>query len=215
MTTTNIWRESCAIVGVGSFVVGAWARARPSHPGSSARGQPRQSSRARAPGRLSRCAARAGGIFGALLGPVFYAFETTNPAQADLPLRMQLRLAGRDIAARSRTWGKNFGVIGGLFSVSECFVAKVRGARRAGCASDIRLLTPKYLPRTCATSSAEQTRAAHDMWNPVIGGCITGGGLAARGGPQACAFGCAGFAAFSLAIEAAGFGQHGSHGGDE
>lgn len=70
----------------------------------------------------------AGGIFGALLGPVFYAFETTNPAQADLPLRMQLRLAGRDIASRSRTWGKNFGVIGGLFSVSECFVAKVRSA---------------------------------------------------------------------------------------
>ncbi|KAG8464796.1 hypothetical protein KFE25_010164 [Diacronema lutheri] len=145
VTTTNIWRESCAIIGVGSFVVG--------------------------------------GIFGALLGPVFYAFETTNPAQAELPLRMQLRLAARDVASRSRTWGKNFGVIGGLFSVSECFVAK--------------------------------TRAAHDMWNPVIGGCITGGGLAARGGPQACAFGCAGFAAFSLAIEAAGFGQHGGHGGDD
>lgn len=73
----------------------------------------------------------AGGLLGAALGPVFYAFETSNPVYADLPLRQQLRIAGRDIAARSRTWGRNFGVLGGLFSVSECFVAKVRSAARA------------------------------------------------------------------------------------
>jgi hypothetical protein len=77
----------------------------------------------------------AGGLLGAALGPVFYAFETSNPAYADLPLKQQLRIAGRDIASRSRTWGRNFGVLGGLFSVSECFVAKVRGGelvRRCG-----------------------------------------------------------------------------------
>ena len=78
--------------------------------------------------------------------------------------------------------------------------------------------------------------------NPILGGCITGGVLAANGarslpffwpvflegraahdeeltctvvracslsaaGPQAMAFGCAGFAAFSAAIDALGFGQ--------
>lgn len=135
-----------------------------------------------------------------LLGPVFYAFETTNPAHAELPLKQQLRLAGRDIAQRSRTWGKNFGAIGGLFSVSECFVAKVRArpACRGRCVAS-RLIHGLRV----------QARGANDMWNPVIGGCITGGGLAARSGPQACAVGCAGFAAFSLAIEAIGFGQHG------
>ena len=84
-----------------------------------------------APPRAPARARRTGGLLGAALGPVFYAFETSNPAYADLPLRQQLRIAGRDIAARSRTWGRNFGVLGGLFSVSECFVAKVRGRSRA------------------------------------------------------------------------------------
>ena len=53
----------------------------------------------------------------------------------------------------------------------------------------------------------EKTRARHDRWNPIIGGCITGGVLAANAGPQAMCFGCAGFAAFSAAIDAMGLGQ--------
>jgi import inner membrane translocase subunit TIM22 len=47
----------------------------------------------------------------------------------------------------------------------------------------------------------EGFRAKNDMTNGVLAGCITGGVLAAPAGPQAAAFGCAGFAAFSLAIE--------------
>lgn len=47
----------------------------------------------------------------------------------------------------------------------------------------------------------EQERGVHDMANAVYAGCATGGFLAMQAGPQAMFFGCAGFAAFSLAIE--------------
>ena len=48
----------------------------------------------------------------------------------------------------------------------------------------------------------EGFRAKNDLANGVIAGCITGGALAAPAGPSAAALGCAGFAAFSLAIDA-------------
>ncbi|CZR56686.1 probable mitochondrial import inner membrane translocase subunit TIM22 [Phialocephala subalpina] len=48
----------------------------------------------------------------------------------------------------------------------------------------------------------EGFRAKNDWKNGVIAGCITGGALAAPAGPQAAALGCAGFAAFSAAIDA-------------
>ncbi|KAG4424284.1 Tim17/Tim22/Tim23/Pmp24 family-domain-containing protein [Cadophora sp. MPI-SDFR-AT-0126] len=48
----------------------------------------------------------------------------------------------------------------------------------------------------------EGFRAKNDLANGVLAGCITGGVLAAPAGPQAAALGCAGFAAFSAAIDA-------------
>ncbi|WLF79492.1 Mitochondrial import inner membrane translocase subunit tim22 [Lodderomyces elongisporus] len=47
----------------------------------------------------------------------------------------------------------------------------------------------------------ESFRAKHDLYNGVSAGCITGAGLAIKAGPQAAFVGCAGFAAFSLAID--------------
>jgi import inner membrane translocase subunit TIM22 len=47
----------------------------------------------------------------------------------------------------------------------------------------------------------EGYRAKNVLSNGVIAGCITGGVLAAPAGPQAAALGCAGFAAFSAAID--------------
>ncbi|TGZ77162.1 Tim17-domain-containing protein [Ascodesmis nigricans] len=47
----------------------------------------------------------------------------------------------------------------------------------------------------------EGFRAKNDMYNGVAAGCITGAALAAGAGPQAAAVGCAGFAAFSAAID--------------
>ncbi|GME97643.1 unnamed protein product [Ambrosiozyma monospora] len=47
----------------------------------------------------------------------------------------------------------------------------------------------------------ESFRAKNDIYNGTIAGCITGGGLAIKSGPQAALVGCAGFAAFSSAID--------------
>lgn len=47
----------------------------------------------------------------------------------------------------------------------------------------------------------ESVRAKNDIYNGLWAGCLTGGGLAYKSGPQAAVVGCAGFAAFSLAID--------------
>jgi mitochondrial import inner membrane translocase subunit TIM22 len=47
----------------------------------------------------------------------------------------------------------------------------------------------------------ERERGTRDIQNAIYGGCVTGAALAYQAGPQAMAFGCAGFAAFSGIIE--------------
>lgn len=49
--------------------------------------------------------------------------------------------------------------------------------------------------------SVESLRAKHDIYNGVSAGCITGAALSIKAGPQAAMIGCAGFAAFSTAID--------------
>lgn len=49
--------------------------------------------------------------------------------------------------------------------------------------------------------SIESLRAKHDIYNGVSAGCITGAALSIKAGPQAAFVGCAGFAAFSVAID--------------
>ena len=93
-----------------------------------------------------------------------------SAAIADLPIRQQLRLGLRDMGRQSFSSAKNFGLIGAVFSGTECCI--------------------------------EGLRAKNDLWNGVLGGCVTGGALAAKAGPQAMVVGCAGFAAFSAAIDA-------------
>jgi import inner membrane translocase subunit TIM22 len=94
-----------------------------------------------------------------------------NSAQtiANLPLRQQLRQGFKDMGTRSWSSAKNFGVVGAIFSGTECCI--------------------------------EGLRAKNDIYNGVSAGCITGGVLAASAGPQAAVVGCAGFAAFSAAID--------------
>ena len=48
----------------------------------------------------------------------------------------------------------------------------------------------------------EGYRAKSDLYNSVSAGCVSGALLAYKAGPQAAALGCAGFAAFSTAIDA-------------
>ena len=40
-----------------------------------------------------------------------------------------------------------------------------------------------------------------DVWNAAMGGCVTGAAMSSKQGPQAMAFGCGGFAAFSLVAD--------------
>lgn len=48
----------------------------------------------------------------------------------------------------------------------------------------------------------EKARGKHDVLNGGLSGCATGAILAVKQGPQAAGLGCAGFAAFSIAIDA-------------
>jgi len=103
--------------------------------------------------------------------PLSSTFPGTPGAAAisDLPFRQQLKLGLKDMARSSYSSAKNFGMIGAIFSGTECCI--------------------------------EGLRAKNDIWNGVIGGCLTGGALARNAGPQAVGIGCVGFAAFSAAID--------------
>ncbi|KAK7713980.1 Mitochondrial import inner membrane translocase subunit tim22 [Botryosphaeria dothidea] len=112
-----------------------------------------------------------GAIFGLFMSSMRYDTPLTPQGQeiAKLPLRQQLRAGFKEMGRASYSSGKNFGLIGAVFSGTECAI--------------------------------EGLRAKNDLLNGVAAGCITGGALAAKAGPQATAVGCAGFAAFSAAID--------------
>ncbi|KAF7730037.1 Mitochondrial import inner membrane translocase subunit tim22 [Apophysomyces ossiformis] len=75
---------------------------------------------------------------------------------------------------------------------------KDMGTRSYSMAKNFAVVGAIYSGTECCI---ESYRAKNDIYNSVAAGCFTGGVLAARAGPQAAAFGCAGFAAFSSAIE--------------
>ena len=124
-------------------------------------------------------------VMGAGLGVVWGVFTTSmgtgvnsfgvQPGQpgwvdpATLTTRESLRLTYRDMARASKSSARSFGLIGGVYTATECTIEKARGR--------------------------------HDLTNAIAAGCLTGGMLAARGGPQATAIGCAGFAAFGYAMD--------------
>ncbi|MCJ1437226.1 Mitochondrial import inner membrane translocase subunit tim22 [Xylographa pallens] len=112
-----------------------------------------------------------GGAFGLFMSSMSYDTPLTAAGQqlTNLPVREQLRRGFKDMGSRSFSSAKNFGIVGAIFSGTECCI--------------------------------EGFRAKNDMTNGIAAGCITGGVLGAKAGPQAAAIGCAGFAAFSTAIE--------------
>lgn len=72
------------------------------------------------------------------------------------------------------------------------------GNRMYSSAKNFGYIGMVYLGVEC---SIESLRAKHDIYNGVSAGCITGAGLSIKGGPQAAAIGCLGFAAFLWAID--------------
>lgn len=72
------------------------------------------------------------------------------------------------------------------------------GSRSYSSAKNFGLIGAMFAGTECCI---EGLRAKNDWKNSVSAGCITGGILGAKAGPQAAALGCGGFAAFSAAID--------------
>lgn len=77
-------------------------------------------------------------------------------------------------------------------------ILREMGSRTWSSAKNFALIAALFTGFECAM---ESYRARHDLTNTLVAGCMTGGVLGAKGGPKSALFGCAGFAAFSVAIE--------------
>ncbi|XP_074292293.1 mitochondrial import inner membrane translocase subunit TIM22-4 [Silene latifolia] len=78
------------------------------------------------------------------------------------------------------------------------YTAKQMGTRSWSNCKTFALMGLMFSASECII---EKWRAKHDSTNSAVAGCVTGGALAAKGGPQAACVGCAGFAAFSIILE--------------
>jgi len=78
------------------------------------------------------------------------------------------------------------------------YTAKQMGRRSISNAKTFAVMGLIFSAAECVI---EKARAKHDTTNTAVAGCVTGGALAVKGGPKATCIGCAGFAAFSVAIE--------------
>ena len=94
------------------------------------------------------------------------------------------------MGSRSFSSAKNFGLVGAIFAGTECCIEGV-SVDSTGMAVFWIVLRKIFM----------QYRAKNDLTNGIAAGCLTGGALGAKAGPQAAALGCAGFAAFSAAID--------------
>ena len=76
---------------------------------------------------------------------------------------------------------------------------KDMGSRSYSSAKNFAIVGALFSGTECCI---EGLRAKNDLTNGIAAGCVTGGILGAQAGPQAALLGCAGFAAFSAAIDA-------------
>lgn len=70
--------------------------------------------------------------------------------------------------------------------------------KSGGWAKSFGILTAAFGGVECVV---EKYRGKHDVWNPMLSGCVVGGTMSAKGGPAAACIGCAGFAGFSLIVD--------------
>ena len=95
------------------------------------------------------------GLAGIVLGAVLAPFNSSMQAQIEhLPLRQQFVRGGQEIAAQSKSWGKNLAVIGAVFSTTECFVEKARGR------TDVR----NQIGGGCLTGAISRTARGRRRW---------------------------------------------------
>ncbi|KAL2821812.1 Tim17/Tim22/Tim23/Pmp24 family-domain-containing protein [Aspergillus cavernicola] len=69
-----------------------------------------------------------GGVFGLFMASMSYdsTFTPQGKAIADLPWRDQVRRGFKDMGSRSWSSAKNFGVVGALYSGTECCIEGLR-----------------------------------------------------------------------------------------
>lgn len=114
----------------------------------------------------------------------------------------------------SGVMGGGFGAMFGLFmaSIGPSSMAEATTPTRL----QLRLIFVDMLKRSFSSGKSfatiaalfsgtecmiESYRAKHDWKNGLGAGCMTGGLMAVRSGPKAIMVGCAGFAAFTTAVE--------------
>ncbi|RDD38232.1 Mitochondrial import inner membrane translocase subunit Tim22 [Trichoplax sp. H2] len=130
-------------------------------------------------GVFESCAFKAGiaTVFGFALGGAFGLFTAgLDPAITGDPSGMtatakqaSTREVMREIGRRGMSYGKNFAMVGAMFSGTECLIETYRGKS--------------------------------DWKNTIMSGCVSGGLIGLRAGVRPAVAGCAGFAAFSAAID--------------
>ncbi|KNC76503.1 hypothetical protein SARC_10999 [Sphaeroforma arctica JP610] len=77
-------------------------------------------------------------------------------------------------------------------------VIRDMGKRSHAMGKNLAMIGVMFAGSECVIETA---RAKSDHWNGLLSGCTTGGVLGMRAGPHAAVMGCAGFAAFSAAID--------------
>lgn len=77
-------------------------------------------------------------------------------------------------------------------------VLRDMGTKSMSSARNFAIMAAIYSGSECMI---ESYRAKNDIYNSIAAGCVTGGTLAVKTGPRGMAMGCAGFAAFSAAID--------------
>jgi len=111
--------------------------------------------------------------------------------------------------------GLGFGFMLGVFFASTAYDAqivegtgttyqkvidgfKATGRQGVSSAKNFGMVSVVFAGTECII---EKHRAKSDRYNGAYSGCVTGAAFSARAGPKAAAVGCAGFAAFSVAID--------------
>lgn len=129
-----------------------------------------------------------GGAFGLFMSSFEYAGPMMNEDLVKQTTKQQIKHVFKDMGTRAWSMAKNFGVVGMIYSGSECCIESVS-----------RLVRKHYEFSNIAIK--KKYRAKNDLYNSVAAGAFTGGLLAAKAGPQAMALGAGGFAAFSAGID--------------
>lgn len=121
-----------------------------------------------------------GGIMGAVLGVGLGLFSSfmgdVNPIQIingrevpQAPLREQVRAGFKSTLSRAGSYSKQFGVYIWLLHLDSFDLAICTG-----------ILSALFGGVECLV---EKQRAKHDVWNPVVSGCVVGATMAAKAGP--------------------------------